>query len=205
MDEKSRQWFDDVYSLMEGLPSFAIFTNKVRYEHVEELFKNYKVTVAKDEIKHFEEIFDILYKHLPPEQDFIEEKARIMSVLTPKLKEKIGWVETAVSFGKFRGDIDLCLISPYEIQTEKLFEALPRKDPILSEYPIVDWDTLLYFQCKNGQEFADKIIKSAQDEKYCPERIKQNLCSAKLMWGNEKEIDLMKSRLEQFLQSGHTF
>jgi len=201
MDNKSRQWFDDVYGLMENLPSFAIFTNRVKYWHVEELFKNYKVNPTKDDLKYFEGLFALLYKHLPPEQDFIEEKTRILGELAPKLKEKIGWVETAVSFGKFRGDIDLCLISPYEIQTEKLFEALPKKDPILSEYPIVDWDTLLYFQCRNGEEFADKIIKSAQDEKYCPERIKQNLYSVKLMWGNEKEIDVMKSRLEQFLKN----
>jgi len=203
MQAKSREWFDDVYSLAKDFPTFAVFTNEVKYEDMLKMLKNYnyKTKRIEEDARFLTDMFARLYKHIPSEEDFMEEKTRILEELTPKLKEKIGWVETVVSFGKIKGDIDLCLISPSGISEEKLFKTLPRNDPILSEYPLVDFGTLLYFKCKNGEEFADRIIKNSENLKYDKERLKQNLYSARLMWGNGQEIDIMKSRLEQFLQN----
>jgi len=201
MQAKSRMWFDDVYSLAKELPTFAVFTNVIRYKDVKKMFKNCKVNAQKKDIEFFTDMFARLYRHLPSEEDFMEEKQRILEELTPKLKERLGWVETVVSFGKHQGDVDLCLISPSGLSEKKLYETLPRDDPLLSKYPIVDWDTLLNFQCKNGEEFAEKIISNSKWKRYDRNRVRQNLYSARLMWGNGQEIDIMKSRLEQFLQN----
>lgn len=199
MKKESRKWFKLAYRLTSGVLPFSILTSKdLTKEHLKKIVP----FADEDFLTAIVERVPVFYEKLPSSQDFIEEKNRIFRKLIPELKQKLSFVETAVLFGSLRNDIDIGLISEKEIPDE----IISRDDRIITKYPIVDWNALSYFVSKNGYELAERIagtrliLKENTLDKNEIAYIKGTIYNSKVLWGDEKQLQLMKDFFIQNLQ-----
>lgn len=204
MDKCSRRWFDNAYNFTGGVFPFDMVCEKYTEE---DLMRYTRYSLGEGAIKRIINIASNFLEKLPSEEDFQEEKEAILERLVPNLQRKLYYVDTAVMFGRVRGDIDIGLISPNGIQEDELSNVIYTECDIAIFYPILDCDGLYFFRSKNGAELAKKIIKSrliAGDIENTEnldsgewEYIKDTIHKARLLWGDENELCLMKSFFEE--------
>ena len=199
MKPESRRWFDLAYEVTRGVP-FAFVTGHVCDEFIRRYFGRDTPYGELERLKHVSRHYA---RKLPPEEDFEEEKARILETLTPELRRRLPFVDTAVYFGTVRGDIDIGLISREGIPDEWLFGAIPPKDSVVKGYPIVDWGAVEHFKSASGGELALKIRDSRlvhlgatelppEEHEY----VKGVVYGAQVLWGDEVELEAMKAAFE---------
>ncbi len=199
MKPESREWFDVAYKVTRGVP-FGFVTGHVCDRFIRMYFGNDTPYGMVERLKHISRHFA---EKMPPEEDFEEEKTRVLGTLAPELRRKLPFVDTAVYFGTVRGDIDIGLISREGIPDEQLFGAIPPKDPVVKGYPIVDWGAVDRFRSASGGELATKIrdsrlahlgVTELPPEEH--EYVKGVVYGAKLLWGDEVELEAMRLAFE---------
>jgi len=205
MRSKSRKWFDGVSDFLRHSEFTIGFLTGAALD--EDILRLAKRDYSPGEFKKLKRLFECYYTNLPPTEDFEEEKSGIFRDLVPKLRSCLSFVETAVSFGRVRGDIDLALISEDNVSESKLIETV--KDSRLpSKYPLVDWDTLLIFRCKDGTDFGNRLLKlkgfvcDGKIPMFVYEGIGETIENAKLLWGNGDELRRAKEYFSSLDTSG---
>jgi hypothetical protein len=202
MDIKNRIWFDKVYDFTQrGFPSngnillvetlpFGLFTGPLTKEDIK-CFSNLGLdNKTLKEAKKF-------YKNLPQARDFLEEKERLYPQIKEYFQRLMPFVDTAITFGRIRGDIDIALISKDGTQREDLERAV-EKNQLTTLFPIIDWNGLYWFYSTNGLEVYNKMIQSQQmiKEKLfksLKENVEKPIEGARLLYGNEEELSRMNS------------
>jgi len=202
MDKESRDWFDNAYDFTRGLFPFGILIGYVSIEDMKRIC--HKFDMNDEELKKVRYIASQFYKKMPPEEDFQEEKENILNTFVPELREKLDFVRSVIIFGRIKGDIDIGLISSYGIPDDQLFGAIQPGCEFVKKYPIVDWDSIIYFKSRSGGELASRIIdyrlihdstKKMSHEQL--QYIENTIYNAKLIWGDMKELDEMKKTFEE--------
>jgi hypothetical protein len=201
MNTESRKWFDRAYEFTRGVFPFGIVTGEFEEECIKRITRN---SLSDEELSLVKTAAHTLYEILPTEEDFQEEKESILNRLVPELKKKFYFVDTAVMFGRVRGDIDIGLISRCREFDKKLLVAIYPNCDIIKKYPIVDWDALYWFKSRNGKELTSKIIKSRLMSNNTNELsigemqyVRDTVYNARLLWGNKGELSSMKSYIQQ--------
>ncbi len=200
MRPESRRWFDLAYRVTKGVP-FAFVTGRCCDRFIRRYFGN---DTPYGELERLKCVSRHYAAKMPPEEDFKEEKARILETLAPELRRRLPFVDTAVSFGTVRGDIDIGLISREGIPDERLFGAIPPRDPLVKGYPIVDWGTVEHFRSASGGDLASKIRGSRMNHLGVTELPPEEheyvggvVYSAQVLWGDETELESMKAAFER--------
>lgn len=194
MNYNSQRWFKDAYDLVKDIFPFGYLTGLVTPEDVLRLYPTITPEKAGILVNHLSKFF----KTLPSKKDFIEEKGKVTKKLIPNLKKLFPYVDSAISFGTLRGDLDIGLISN-EYNSQGISNILLQNKTILREFPILDLEALDYFVSKNGKSLAEKIIEtrkiihgptlSYEEINY----IYSTFNSARLLFGKENHLNEIKN------------
>jgi len=202
MNQESREWFDKAYEFTGGMFPFGILTGYVDVKDMRRICQ--KFTMTEEEFNKIRYIANQFYKKIPSKEDFNEEKKNILKTFIPEIREKLNFVESAIHFGRIQGDIDIGLISSYGISDDQIFCTIQPGCEFVKKYPIVDWDSLVYFKSRNGNELASRINNSrliSENTKKMNrkqfEYIENTIYNARLLWGDIKELDEMKKHLKK--------
>ncbi|VVB75038.1 Uncharacterised protein [Candidatus Tiddalikarchaeum anstoanum] len=197
MNDNARTWFDSAYSLLgEFSIPFGFITSKYKRSDLKQL------VCGRSDVKLVEKEINYFKKSMPKEQDFLEEKERLLNYLVPDLSKALIFVNTAFYFGSVRGDIDIGLINP-GITDENLDNNLIG---LRSKYPLVDWNCLYHFKSETGKEFVnklayeiiDKCILVGADNLIIDSFVRPYILNAKLLWGNPEELEFMKNYVSSY-------
>ena len=157
MKKESREWFDQVYEFSEGIFPFGFVTAPIGLEEIRIGTRN---LYDEKVILKIKEKADYLFQKILPEEDFLEEKKRVLKRLLPELAKRLPFIDTVIMFGRVIGDIDIGLIADYNDIEDRVISELRGNKKIFRKYPIVDWSAMDYFISRNGEEFCKKLINS---------------------------------------------
>ena len=205
MSGEAREWFDRAYALTGGFFPFGVVTNGTLEDLGDESIR--KITGYRIDdytLRKFRQECAALHTSMPSEDDFREEKGKVLETLLPELREKLHFIGTAVIFGRVMGDIDIALIDPNTANWELLFDAVDRE--MVQRYPIVDWNSMCELMSKNGEDFVGKLAyvrQLANKSKSLPPReidyIRQTVETAGILWGNPVELEAMQLSVDGVL------
>ena len=194
MDIDSKQWFEKAYSLTQGVLPFGYVTGEITIEEVSSLFPEF----SPKEVKNIVLSSYKLHSRLPKEEDFIEEKERVITNINPLFIDLFPYADSAVTFGAIRGDLDIGLISR-KYTPRLIANILNENISLMEKFPIVDWNALYFFVSPNGRSLAEKIIQTREiilgKERLPLEKnyIKFTFNSSRLLWGDEEVIKPIKN------------
>ena len=204
MNDSSRRWFDYAYRFIGGNFPFCILTGILPIE----TYKEIKGSWPEEVLREVKERAEIFYSKLPSEKDFLEEKGRIYPDLRRDLKALLPSIETSITFGSVKGDIDVGFISSQTISEDILEGLIYGGADIVKKYPIVDWDGCFKFRARDGHELASQIEGSRLDSTKVlkPEELSEDemlyiadtILNARLLFGNSGELEKMVSFICDF-------
>ena len=156
MNSKSRQWFDLAYQFCGGFLPFGIITQCLEDRDIEPL--RTKINLDKKLLEHIKYASKRFSSSLPSEADFIEEKKRLYPSLALNLKQTFPYAKEIYAFGRNIGDIDLLMIS--QISTSRIESDIQKNPRLLEKFPIVDWESLLFFNMPSLNNFYSRLYES---------------------------------------------
>ena len=189
MKKENREWFDQVYEFTEGVLPFGFATG---IPTIEEIKKMTRELYDERTMQKIQEKSSYFLKKVPPEEDFLEEKKRVLKRLLPELAKRLPFIDTVIMFGRMVGDIDIGLIADYNDIEDRVISELRGDKKIFRKYPIVDWNAMDYFISRTGEEFCKKLINSrliAEQKylfspcEYC--YVRSTIDNAMILWGDE--------------------
>ncbi len=205
MSPEARRWFDSVYDGIRGtgfVHPFGNFTNEVTDEEIRMQYGISGVTLPGKRLEYLRDVFRRFRESRPSPEEFAEEKEEILRRAAPEMQRIFCFADSAVSFGRLVGDIDIGLLSSHGISDDEIIYSIRQGAGrrLIEKYPIIDEATLYTFRSKNGEELASKIrntrhIMSGFRELSLPHYsyICETISGARLIYGNENELESMKA------------
>ncbi len=201
MKKESRKWFDQVYEFTEGILPFGFATGIPTIEEIKMMTRE---LYDEGTIQKMQEKFNYFFKKHPSEEDFLEEKKRVIKSLLPELTKRLPFIDSVIMFGRLVGDIDIGLIADYNDIEDSVISELRRDKKMFRKYPIVDWNAMDYFISRTGEDFCKKLINSRliaerrdlfSPCEYC--YVRSTIDNAVVLWGNENIIYSMIGTLDK--------
>jgi len=195
MKKKFRTWFDDAYNFTHGVLPFWTVTAPLNKRDIYSLIQlgldNELLKKILEEVKKF-------YRHLPTTGAFLEEKERLYPQIVGQFQRFMPFVDSAITFGRIRGDIDIALISKRGISPTDLEKTI-KENQLTNLFPIVDWNGIFWFYSTGGLEVYNRIFESRLiinntiDYKDVKENIEASVENARLLYGDIEELKKMQS------------
>lgn len=191
-----QRWFGDVYFVINELDMpFGFFTSYVEMSDLKRSFPKWE----ERELAFLEKVIKKYQKKKPSEKAFLEEKEKIIPSLKNDLQERLPFVETAVQFGSTIGDIDIGLIA---LKGKEEVYNLATDPKIRKQYPLVDWNSLIYFRSIYGFGITSKMADSRTivtgrkklsivEKKYITDTVN----NSQLLWGDPECLNSMRMGL----------
>jgi len=203
MNKKSRKWFDLAYEHSGGKIPFCFFTKEILNTWLEHFFGRNDSEFFSDLIKRNKRFVETM----PSEKEFLEEKRRVLKSAIPHLRNYLPFIDTAITFGSIRGDIDIGLIKYGNFSKEQNMKILYPGERLMAKYPLIDWNSLPVFSSASGNGLTLKIITSRCDDvskskllsKVEKDYIKETISRASILWGDKRELANMTSCLEEYI------
>ena len=205
--KNDREWFDEAYDFIRGRYPFGWVVGKeTSLECIRASFPKMSLEEAKsikDEAMKFG-------KYTPSHDSFFEEKNKILTEISPLLKEEFPFATSAITFGKTIGDIDIGLICD-EFPYENYEDLKTKHQSFFSDYPIVDRGALWNLRVKDGKDLAKTIVCSQMngcpdyfmfgfDKAYKP-YFQAVFSTGKLIFGKKREVRKFKRSLNLAIKS----
>ncbi|MEA3329494.1 MAG: hypothetical protein U9Q06_02005 [Nanoarchaeota archaeon] len=201
MKRKSRKWFNLAYKCTEGVIPFGILTGP---NTLDDLRKVFGADSSDEELLEIRKILNDFYMKIPSEEDFVEEKQRVLTDLPSDLHSIFPYASTAIYFGSIIGDLDIGLITEQKINEDKLIKTIRENTDTVRKYPLVDWEGILYFCSMNGLELSSRIAKSrvqttgkkldTKERQY----VRETILGAQVLWGDYSELEKMREVFNVF-------